>query len=222
MLISPTRRFIFFHVGKTGGMSIRAALMPYAQEPEKFKINRPPRTHGGRPNPLYSVWETLLWHATARDAQAALPAAIFADYYKFAFVRNPWDWHVSMYHFLLNKPTLWQYPVVKERGSFAGYVEWACSTAAPFPRGITRLQSEIITDSAGRLLVDYLGRFETLGADFLSVCAKLAISAPLPHMNQTSHSGYQTYYDERTKKLIADNFAQDIELGKYTFDGIRS
>ena len=41
MLISYEHQFIFFHVTKAAGTSIRDALKDYAKEPEKFKINRP-------------------------------------------------------------------------------------------------------------------------------------------------------------------------------------
>ena len=100
MLISHSHRFIFFHVAKTGGMSVRKALLPYTEEPARFKIKRPPAHKAGRPNPFYAIWEALLLHATARDAQKELPATVFDEYYKFAFVRNPWDWQVSMYNII--------------------------------------------------------------------------------------------------------------------------
>jgi len=54
MVISYTHQFIFFHVAKVAGISIREALKEYTQEPEKFKIKRPPRRINGRANPLYT------------------------------------------------------------------------------------------------------------------------------------------------------------------------
>jgi hypothetical protein len=80
MLISHSHRFIFFHVAKTAGLSVREALMPYAEEPTQFKIKRPPRLKDGQPNPFYIVWDALLLHARARDAQKELPPAIFDRY----------------------------------------------------------------------------------------------------------------------------------------------
>ena len=47
MLISHSHRFIFFHVAKTAGLSVRNALQPYAEEPTKFKIKRPPKRKAG-------------------------------------------------------------------------------------------------------------------------------------------------------------------------------
>ena len=103
MLISYTNNFIFFHVAKVAGLSIREALAPYVQLPKRFKVSRPLKMIRGKPNPLYAIWENTLLHATARDAKKELGEETYNTFYKFAFVRNPWDWQVSMYHFILKE-----------------------------------------------------------------------------------------------------------------------
>jgi hypothetical protein len=225
MLISYSHRFIFIHTGKTGGMSMREVLRPLSEEPEKFRMRRPPRLNGDRQNPMYTVWETLLLHAKARDVQKELPAEVFNSFYKFAFVRNPWDLQVSMYHFILRDPEVPGHAVVKALKSFDAFVEWVARTPDPYPKGITRLQSEMLTDSRGKLLVDYIGRYETLEADFAHVMKVIGLDgagadARLPHINGSSHRDYRTYYNSHTRKLIEEHFRSDIELFGYTFDGI--
>jgi hypothetical protein len=222
MLISNTHRFLFIHVGKTGGMSMREVLKQYAQEPEKFKIRRPAKMNGDRPNPLYTVWETLLLHAKARDVQKEVAPEIFDSYFKFAFVRNPWDLMVSMYHFILREPTAPRHEQVKAAGSFEGFVDWVGRTADPFPKGITKLQSEMLTDDAGRLLVDYIGHYEQLGEDFAEVAHKVGIADRLPHLNRSQHTDYRAYYSDRTRELVGECFRSDVELFGYTFDGLRA
>jgi hypothetical protein len=219
MLISYTHKFIFFHVAKTAGLSIREALKGYAQEPEKFKIKRPPKLKDGAPNPLYEVWEALLLHAKARDAAKELPAEVFDTSYKFAFVRNPWDWHVSMYHFILREKTHMRHKIVQSMGSFEEYLEWVVNTKNPYPKGATKLQKDIITDADGKLLVDFVGRYEHLARDFAQVCRVLNIDATLQHINRTNHRDYRSYYNERTRNIVAEHFSADIELFGYTFDG---
>jgi len=220
MLISHTHRFIFFHVAKTGGLSVRDALQPYAEEPTKFKIKRPPKVKAGEPNPFYTVWEAILVHAKASDAQRELPAAIFERYYKFAFVRNPWDWQVSMYHFILSEPTHIKYDLVNAFGSFERYLDWVIETPNPYAKGATKFQKDLLTAADGQLLVDFVGRYETLASDFMQICQTLQIAAQLPHINHTKHRDYRTYYTERTRQLVADHFATDIALFGYTFDGV--
>jgi hypothetical protein len=219
MLVSASHNFIFIHTGKTGGMSMRAVLQAFATEPDRFKMRRPPKVISDRPNPMYAVWETLLLHAKARDVQKELPESIFKTFYKFAFVRNPWDLQVSMYHFLLREPGAPRHAEVKALGSFDAFVEWVVATPDPYPKGITKLQSDMITDSQGNLLLDFVGHYETLHEDFAQVCRTLRIDAALPHLNQSKHHDYRLYYDERTRKMIEQHFQKDIELFGYTFDG---
>ena len=218
MLISYTHQFIFFHVAKTAGMSVRNILAPYAQELEKFKIKRPLRLLDGAPNPFYEAWEAWLLHARARDAQQFLPASVYTSFYKFAFVRNPWDWQVSMYHFILQEPTHLKHALVKSFGNFERYLAWVIDTPNPYPKGATKLQKDVITDGEGKLLVDFVGRYETLAQDFAQICQKLNITAQLPHVNKSAHHDYRAYYNERTCQMVAEHFAADIELFGYTFE----
>jgi hypothetical protein len=219
MVISYTHQFIFFHVAKVAGISIREALKEYTQEPEKFKIKRPPRQINGRANPLYTMWESALTHVTAQEARKEL-GETFHTCYTFAFVRNPWDWQVSMYHFLLKETDNPRYEEVRAMSGFEEYLEWVIATRNPYPRGATKLQSEMITDADGDIIVDFVGRFEHLAADFAQVCQRLNIAASLPHLNSSQHRDYRSYYNERTRRLVEDYCAADIELFGYTFEGV--
>jgi hypothetical protein len=108
---------------------------------------------------------------------------------------------------------------VKACGSFGAFVEWVIATPDPYPRGITKLQSEMITDSQGKLLVDFIGHYESLEEDFAHICRRVGIDAALPHLNRSQHDDYRRYYNEHTRKLIGEHFRRDVELFGYTFDG---
>lgn len=219
MQISYSHKFIFFHVAKVAGLSIRDALNGCTAEPEKFKIKRPPQLSKGKPNPLYAIWEALLLHATAKDAKKHLPGNIFDDFYKFAFVRNPWDWHVSMYHFILKEKEHVHHEVVKSMGGFGEpYLQWVIDTKRPFARGATKFQKDMVTDADGNLIVDCIGRFETLATDFNRICQSLGVDASLPHLNGTSHRDYRSYYNDTTRQMVATYFKDDIDLFGYTFE----
>lgn len=217
MLISHTHSFIFFHVAKVAGISIREALAPYTQEPAYFKIRRPPVEVDGKPNALYEIWSSMLTHATVKQTQREFPKE-FNQYYKFAFVRNPWDWQVSMYHFLLKETQNTRYETIKALGSFKNYLEWVATEDKPFPKGATKLQKSMLVNDDGQLVVDEIGRFENLTADFQQITSRLGISAALPKRNDSKHKDYRHYYDNYSRKLVATHFEEDIDLFKYTFE----
>jgi 4-aminobutyrate aminotransferase-like enzyme len=81
------------------------------------------------------------------------------------------------------------------------------------------LQSDYLVDLHGKVLVDFIGRYENLGHDFPEVCRRIGIHPPrLAHRRQASdRSDYRGYYNDATANLIAEYFRPDIELFDYTF-----
>lgn len=221
MLISYSHKFIFIHIAKAAGLSIREALKAYCREPEHFKVRRPARKIGDRPNPLYQMWEIFLLHQKARDVQKGLTPEVYKNFYTFAFARNPWDWQVSMYHFILRETTHVRHKPVKSMPGFQQYLEWVVATEKPFARGAPKFQKDMITDNDGKVIVDFVGRYETLAQDFNHVCRVLDIKVSLPHINSTVHKDYRSFYNEKTKKIVAEHFKEDIRLFGYTFEGCR-
>jgi len=220
MLISHTHKFIFFHVAKVAGLSIRAALKDYTQEPEKFKIRRPPQQlPNGDPNPLYTMWDAFLTHVPAKMAQKEL-GETYQAYYKFAFVRNPWDWQVSMYHFILKETGHVHHDLVKAMPDFETYLDWVIETPNPYARakGATKFQKDMITDKEGNLIIDFIGKFEHLNTEFQQVCQHLQIEAQLPLINKSNHKHYQDYYTPSSRDKVADYFEPDITLLGYEYE----
>jgi len=68
------------------------------------------------------------------------------------------------------------------------------------------------------LLVDAVGRFESLEEDFSQICRRLGLSANLPHANRSSHRDYRFYYTDRTIEYVADRCRDDISRFGYAFD----
>jgi len=222
MLISHRQRFIFIHVAKVAGLSVRNALDNYVEEPEHFTIKRPVKIIRGQPNPLYAMWESALTHATAVQTRKAFGEPIFNDYYKFAFVRNPWDLQVSMYHFILKETQHIHHQTVKAMESFSDYLHWMMATKKPFAKGATKFQKQMLCDEAGNVLVDFIGRYENLSVDFNYVSQHLNIQSTMPHLNQSKHRDYRCYYDNQSCALVADYFKEDIALFGYEFESYQN
>jgi hypothetical protein len=214
MLLSDRYEFIFFHVPKCAGRSVREALRPHARDPSSFWPNRVIARLGGRANlvaPARHRW--LRQHTTARRARLYVPRAKFDRYFKFTFVRNPCDWLVSYYHFVIARPHHRCYRQLVACDGFEDFVRAQCKR--PSIR-----QKDFVADRRGSVLVDSIGRFENLDKDFQSVCRRLGLDCQLGHRNISVHRDYREYYDRHLKSAVAGAFRADIEFFGYTFDGL--
>jgi hypothetical protein len=123
-----------------------------------------------------------------------------------------------MYHFLLQEKENPVYEKVSSLGNFERYLDWVIHEESPYPKGATKLQKSMLIDENGEIGVDRIGRFEQLHDDFSDITRELGISATLPKLNGSKHKRYVDYYDTRTRKLVENHFAEDIDLFKYTFN----
>ena len=207
MLLSKKHRFIFIHIYKNAGTSITTALTPFASNQllqlanwaaKKFNVY------------LKAGPEPFHVHARAREIIDAIGKEQFGSYFSFAFVRNPWDWQVSLYKFMLKNTAHPQHTLIKSMGNFENYIEWRCEKEV-------RLQKDFIYSVDGELLVDYVGRYENLHADFDEICSRIGITATLPRLNVSNTKPYQEFYNEQTKERVRRTFDADITLFGYEF-----
>lgn len=149
-------------------------------------------------------------HAFASEIVSKMGYENYHSYFSFAFVRNPWDWQVSLYKFVLRDPNNHHHEIVKGFTDFSEYIEWRCAEEV-------RYQKDFIYSDSGDKLVDYIGRFEALENDFNHLCDQIGISASLPHLNISERKPYKEYYTPKTAKLVGDTYKPDIELFGYKF-----
>ena len=201
MLISHNKKFIFVHIYKTGGTSIRQNLHRFSRA---VKDNSIP-THS-------SIIQIKKKHPKE-----------FSSYYKFAFVRNPWDWLVSVYFHILKRPDHKQYEIVKEMG-FDKYIQWRADghPCAPTAYPGTELipeQNQFLCDKDGKVIVDFVGRFENLVDDFEKICKHVSVPCKLGKLNSSPRttSKYQDMYNDSARKIVEDRYRKDIEMFGYEF-----
>ena len=93
MLLSHQKKFLFIHIAKTGGTSVRAALQKHRwRDPYYAPIWIASKLSG---LVKHEVGIKLPRHAKAITAKEMLPHDFYESLFKFAFVRNPWDLQVS-------------------------------------------------------------------------------------------------------------------------------
>jgi hypothetical protein len=210
MILSHQKKFIYFHVYKVAGMSIRAALQPYHDLSNRdFNWYQNIKFDLGQRFRFLSGW--ALDHIKAKQAKKFLAPEVFNNYYKFTFVRNPWDWQVSLYHFMLQYPRHPQHKLVSGLKTFDDYIEWRVNEDL-------ELQRDFVYDEDGNKIVDYVGKFENLQEDFNVILGNLSLEpVQLPFINRSKHKHYKEYYNDKTRNLIGSAFRKDIEDFKYEF-----
>ena len=216
MLLSLRYKFLFVHIPKTGGTSIRVALRSYKwRDPYRIPLFFLSRLSSLSRHRLACK---LPRHAKAMAAYEMLPRDLYQTLFKFAFVRNPWDLQVSSFHHIQReRPHL-----LKGVTDFEGFLRMKLN---PDRRYVYHFdvsiepQGDYVVDMHGNLIVDFIGRYENLVGDFEEACKKIGIPCPrLPHRRQaTDRSAYRQYYNEVTAQLIADHFKSDIEMFGYSF-----
>ncbi|AYH42283.1 sulfotransferase family 2 domain-containing protein [Azoarcus sp. DN11] len=218
MLLSLKYNFLFVHTAKTGGTSVRDALSPLRFRdpwyPVQFLCSRLSALSGHRLGIKFPR------HSKIVAAQEMLPQELFEKLFKFVFVRNPWDLQVSSFHHIRReRPHL-----MSHVETFDEFIRWKLDPERPYQYHVDTsidLQSDYVIDLHGKVLVDFIGRYENLHDDFEEACRRIGIKAPeLPHKRQAKDRGkdYRSYYTDELAALVGERFAPDIELFGYTFD----
>lgn len=185
-------RCIFVHIPKTAGSSVATALF-------------------GRPSS----------HVTAHAYLEASPRK-FRRFFKFAFVRNPWDRLVSTYAFLrdggMNEiDRTWAREHLAAYADFDDFVRRGLALEAVRSWVHFRPQTDFICDGEGKLLMDFVGRYERLDQDFAVVAKRLHRPVALPVINASRRSAYADYYTPETRDLVGRFYGADIAAFDYGF-----
>ena len=212
MLISHQHHFIFVHVWKTGGNSIRKCLEPFSEDlfPKQESLFRSFFKQLGtmeKSNPA-----KIDQHITFKELRTIIGAEDFKKYFKFAFVRNPLDLLVSYYHFIVqheNKHPQKDY--IRSLKTFEDYVKWSEENEM-----IKLSQKRFVVDESGDLLADYLGRFEKMQESFHEITGHIGIKMrTLPILNSSNHDHYLAYYNSSTESIVRSVLSEDFALFNY-------
>ena len=219
---------LFVHIPKTGGQSIEQFFMnllhlDWDKDRTTLHLQRnDDKAHGTEKLAHLSAAEYVDCGYVSRQE--------FSEFFKFSFVRNPWSrilseyryrnyfHHLSFRDFVLNK--------MPKPG-------WNDKHRHVMP------QYDMLYDQQGNLLVDFVGRFETLQQDFDRVCEHLGITdSLLPHRNRSDKKsrdlkrkirnylfmngenqrrGVTEFYDDETRAAVAEYYSRDITTFGFEF-----
>lgn len=197
---------IFIHIPKTAGQSVEHVflnLLGLTWETRaplllRFNDNKklgPPR----------------LAHLKASDylKYKYISEDLFNSYFKFSFVRNPWSRLVSFYNYR-------KYFLLYNFKSFVmKHLEkkiWKKDYWFIGP------QYEFLYDDNGKILVDFVGKFENLQNDFDKICNSINIAkTKLPHINKSNQNILNTILDiipaqkGKNKKSYSEYYDKESE-----------
>ena len=198
-MINHKKKSIFIHIPKTAGTSISEALGE-------------PKDHAH-----LSIVDLIEAEAKKKFTFRPRRKRIVEKYFKFAFVRNPWDRMVSLYFEKFQ--TGWLDGI-----SFEEYIENIFTNPAiiskdPNLANHARPCIDWISKD-GKIMCDFIGRFECLQSDFSHICENLSISDHfLQNLRKRERAHYTTFYNENTQAIVEKYHRMDIDFFGYEFSG---
>ena len=219
---------LFVHIPKTAGQSVEQFFMDLLGL--DWEHDREALLLQSNDDPARGTEKLAHLSASEYVDCGYLPQQEFSAYFKFSFVRNPWSrilseyryrnyfHHLSFRDFVLNK--------LPRPG-------WDDQYRHVMP------QYDMLHDRQGNLLVDFVGRFESLQQDFDRVCERLGIvDSSLPHRNRSDKKSrdlkrklrnflfmngenrFQNmaeFYDDETREAVMEYYRKDIDTFGYEF-----
>ena len=77
-------------------------------------------------------------------------------------------------------------------------------------------QSDLLTDTNGKILVDYVGQYEDLQNSYDHICKQLKLpTQQLESKNRSEHKAYASYYDDALQESVADFYKSDFDIFGY-------
>lgn len=214
MIISEDRKFIFIHIPKTGGTSLSKAFAELG-----IRLRKPSRL---RRVAFFFGFDRRFQsyrfsnHDNLSTVESVMSEDLFAEFYKFTIVRNPWDRLVSEYEFYFQGSdvyvpprTRWRHRWVRKTKNFNEFVR----AKAKRPDA---LQCSFLRGADGELKVDAILRQESLSSDFEGVCRTLNVDCELKRLNVTPvRRSYSEYYTKDLFEFVREKWADDVESFGY-------
>ena len=202
--MSFKKKLLFLHVPKTAGSSMR-----HTELINKTNEIIHPISIKGAPDRIIK--------------ELKVKKESFEDYYKFAFVRSPWDRFVSLYFYFYNmKPDHFAYQYdqqcVEKIQPYKTFEDF-CENFNDFDHGKFHFFPQSLwTHSNKSPFADFVGRYENLKNDLSKLESILGLKeSRLPHKNKSKHLPYQNYYNNKTIDIVGNLYKEDVKNFNYNF-----
>jgi len=137
------------------------------------------------------------------------------SYFKFAFIRNPWDRMVSNWKMFTTKPYRIKQLMAmtsKNLTDFKDFVGFALQVKNHhWQPQVLYLPEDL----------NFIGRFESFNEDFQRLLKTVGVETlSIKHLNKTPRKKYHEYYTTKLVDLVAEMYAEDIRRFGYSFEEV--
>lgn len=209
MVINTEHQFIFVHVPKVAGTSMMRCLSSMPGNNKRWLSRR-------------TKHETLAEFDQSIESRRSVIDRVLRrspeGYYRFGFVRNPWDRMASLYRYLAENRKLKHMVTIESFKDFLKQsqegVEWIEKLHS------MKQQVDYMTGPNGQMKLDFLGHLEYLSEDIAALEAELGIRIDLPALNTSSNTkrDYKDVYDDEMVEIVASRFVDDLQHFGYSFE----
>ncbi|MCE7992594.1 MAG: sulfotransferase family protein [Roseivirga sp.] len=218
MEISYRNNFIFVHIWKNAGTSVRQAISPYVY---KVNLRRKISYHGLSKlhlpvnEKLERAYNIKSPHLKACEICDLLGQNYYNQFYKFAFARNPYSRLVSQYNHVITRESHKHHGLAGDLGSMEEYVKWRINSDKE------TFQWQFVTDSNENRIVDFIGKFENLESDLKTLGDNLDLTLKLPHLNRgkvIKETSVEDLFPPKFRDFVKKNYEKDFEYFGYDMD----
>lgn len=213
-IFNREKKILYLINAKVASSSIKASILQLDKKDYDEDYNR---IHA----------DALKWTKYISDKNRFI--SCYRKYYKFTFVRNPYERLISCYEnkYHTDKKSVGKtlaefqfdsYPFgfLKKDKGFSNFVLRVCLIPDKFADEHFRSQYFQVYTKDGKCLVDYVGHYENIEEEYEVIRQKYDFSK-LPHYNKATQGNWQDYYNPITAWVVYKRFKKDfIQFGYET------
>ncbi len=198
-MVLKDKKVIYLEMPKVANCSIKASMLN-----TKFEDD-------------YSVQKESLKYTTHKVGRGC------RDFYKFTFVRNPFERLVSCYESKYHKDKKmigsimknleydnYLFGFIRRDYGFTNFVLRIALIPDAYKDHHFKPQSQIVYEKDGRSRVDFVGKYESLNEEYEKISEKYDFDE-LPIYNKTERKDYKEYYNALTARIAYFIYRKDIK-----------